>query len=178
MNDPHPLDQVPGSGVLEQESRRARLDRLVDVLVHVERGQDEDPRGIVADPDAAGRLDAVHPRHSHVHHHDIGPRRRDDLEGLCAVTGLTDHLHVLLSAKNEPESGPDQLLIVHQDDADHAHGSRASTRNPPDARGPAVNVPPNMATRSRIPIRPCPFRFGGIGPQPSSDTSTSMALLE
>jgi hypothetical protein len=46
VHDPDRVDQVPGPGVLEQEPRGAGLDRLVDVLVDVERGQDEHPRGI------------------------------------------------------------------------------------------------------------------------------------
>ena len=60
----------------------------------------------------------------------------DDLDGLRAVAGLADHLDVRLAAEYQPEPGPDQFLIVHQDDADHAHGSQARTRNPPAGRVP------------------------------------------
>ena len=34
--------------------------------------------------------------------------------------------------------------------------SRAATRNPPPARGAALNSPPKTATRSRMPISPWP----------------------
>ena len=47
--------------------------RVVDVLVEVERRQDEHARRSAARRAIApGRLDAVHPRHPHVHEHDVG----------------------------------------------------------------------------------------------------------
>ena len=57
--------------------------------------------------------------------------------------------------------------------ADHgasASGKRARTRQPPPGRGPAVSVPPNMPTRSRMPTSPCPpapLRDAAL-PRPSS----------
>src|SRR5204863_8280351 len=74
--------------------------------------------------------------------------------GLVPVAGLADHLDVILGVEQSTEPGPDQDLVVSEQDPDHVvpfRGSRARTLNPPPWRGPAKNSPPSAATRSRIP---------------------------
>ena len=59
--------------VLEQESAGSGPQRVVDVLVQVEGGQDEDPRAARAGAgELPGGLDAVHAGHAHVHQDDVG----------------------------------------------------------------------------------------------------------
>ena len=72
------------------------------------------------------------------------------------------------------------LLVVNEGDADRHDdspfaGNVACTPNPPWGRGPARRWPPCRATRSRIPISPCPRPASGATPRPSSTTSTSSA---
>jgi hypothetical protein len=80
--------------------------------------------------------------------------------GRDAVAGLRHDLHVALSLEDHPEARADERLVVDEGDAD-AHrspsaariGSRARTEKP-EPSGPASNVPPSIATRSRIPTSP------------------------
>ena len=86
-DDAHCLEKRLGRDVLEQESAGARVQRVVDVLVEVERREDEDARAVARRrrADLPGGLDAVHHGHADVHQHDVGrvlarsagpPRRR------------------------------------------------------------------------------------------------------
>jgi len=72
------------------------------VLVH---GQHHDAHLGVATGDEAGRLDAVEVRHLDVHHHHVGGRRVDHVEGLAIGLGVHRHrLDVELSASpNDPD---------------------------------------------------------------------------
>jgi hypothetical protein len=59
--------------------------------------------------------------------------------------------------EDQPEPGPDELLVVGDEDAQgtgHVSGNRAVTVKPPSGAGPRVREPPQEATRSAIPARP------------------------
>ncbi len=80
-------------------------------------------------------------------------------ERLVAVTRLGKDGDVSLGVKHQAEPFAHELLVVRDDDADHpatSSGSRARTANPPCGSGPTSSSPPKSATRSRIPVRPCP----------------------
>ena len=114
--------------VLEQERARARPERLVDVLVEVERRQHDDARARAAAGDLARRLDAVEARHADVHEHDVRAERVGLGDGLVAVARLADDLDVRLGLEDHPEAGADEALVVCEQDADHRaepSGSRA-----------------------------------------------------
>ncbi len=70
---PDRAQQLDRFGVLDQEARGARPQRLEDVLVQLEGGQDDHPgtgqRGLRGD--APGGLQAVHPGHPDVHQHHV-----------------------------------------------------------------------------------------------------------
>jgi hypothetical protein len=53
--------------VLEQETAGAGAERFVDVLVEVERRQDEDPRCVIGGEDPPRRLEPVELGHADVH---------------------------------------------------------------------------------------------------------------
>ena len=63
-------DQLLGRIVLEDEAAGAGSERLVDVLVEVERREDQDPRAAVGGEDAPGRLEPVELGHPDVHQDD------------------------------------------------------------------------------------------------------------
>ena len=118
-----------------------------------------------------GGLDAVEPRHPHVHQHDVGARGGQPLHGLAAVACLAHDLEVVLAVDEHPEPGAHHLLVVDQEHPDRLargfvghRGILADTRNPPPGRGPASRVPSWTATRSRMPTRPeTPAVVGAAG---------------
>ncbi len=148
----------------------------VDVLVLVEGGEDDDAGGRRTGGDPAGGLDAVEHGHPDVHHHDVGAQFLGEADGLGAVPGLADHLQVLGLGDDHLQGGPDEGLVVGEEDADGRDGGdggdggrgrgraghradpvsgrRAVTRKPPSGRGAAVKSPCSRATRSRRPTSP------------------------
>jgi hypothetical protein len=124
------LDQPRRRGVLEQEAAGSGPDRVVDVLVEIERRQHEDAGGVAPGEQPARRLDAVQSRHPHVHQHDVRPAQAREFDRLGAVRGLGHDVHVLLGVEDHAEAAPDQGLVVGDDHADHERpvGSRARTR--------------------------------------------------
>src|SRR6185437_6087082 len=169
-----------GGDVLEQEATGARAQAGVDVVVKVERGQDEDPGAGQFGGDLAGRGDPVGAWHADVHEDNLraqGPRHGD---GGGTVARFADDLDVRLGVEDHLEPGTDQRLVIDDQDADHVaslRGSRAETVQPCGERGPRDTSPPKAMTRSRIPSRPCPD--GGSGraavPCPSSSARTRIS---
>jgi len=169
---PDGLDQLGRLGVLDQETAGPGAQRLVDVLVGLEGGQDDDldPGQVLLGRDAPGGFQAVDPGHPDVHQHHVRALAAGQVHGLPAVGGLTDHLQVLGGVDQDPEPGPDQGLVIGEQHPDHGRtpwageaawpvsvpwtGRRAVTWKPPPGRGPACTAPPAAAARSRIPARP------------------------
>ena len=87
---PHRPQQLGRLGVLDQEPVGADPDGLEDVLVEVERGQDDDLH--VGQPvvlgDAAGGGEAVDAGHADVHEHHVGPQLEGQAHRLVAVGRL------------------------------------------------------------------------------------------
>ena len=96
-----------------------------------------------------------------------------------AVRRFAHDLDIRLVLEDHPETGSDEQLVIDEEHADRrssgsrgrpgpSSGSRAATWKPPDA-GPASNDPPNIATRSRMPMSPRPAPSGSatpLGPVP------------
>ena len=61
-----------GRRVLEHEAARAGAQRVVDVGVEPEGGQDQHARAWLRRDDPSGRLDPVEDGHADVHQHDVG----------------------------------------------------------------------------------------------------------
>ena len=122
------LDELLGRRVLEHEAARAGAQRLVDVLVEVERGQDQDPRPLVAAVEQpARRLEAVDVRHPDVHQDHVRLGLAGGEHGLEPVGSLADDLDVGLGVEDHPEPGPDEGLVVDDQDLD-AHAAASSGR--------------------------------------------------
>jgi hypothetical protein len=68
--------QLAGRGVLEQEAAGTGPQARVDILVEVEGGEDDDPRGAVGSRDQARRLHPVELRHADIHEHRVAGRAR------------------------------------------------------------------------------------------------------
>jgi hypothetical protein len=136
--------------------------RLVDVLVRIEGGQDQHPHipvGLLKDP--GGRFEAVHLGHADVHEDHVRAMTAYGLDRLDAGPRLGHDLDVVVDPENHGEAAAYQRLVVGDDDAD-AHvgsplvGSRAVSRKPPPGRGWASRLPPSRRARSRMPTMPWP----------------------
>jgi hypothetical protein len=129
------VGELVGRDVLEQEPACAGAQRLVDVLVHVERGQDDDlaRQGVGPADDLPGRREAVHRRHPDVHQDDVGPQPAGLRHRVHPVDRRPDDREIGFGVQDQPQAGAHQLLVVDDQDADrHAAApstvSRARTR--------------------------------------------------
>jgi hypothetical protein len=115
------MDQVSGLGVLDQEAAGSGADGLIDKLVRLERRQDDDLHAgqVVLGGDAPGGLEPVHVRHPDVHQHDVSPLPPGQRDSLRPVGGLTHDFHVVGAVDQHAETGPDQCLIISQQDTNH-----------------------------------------------------------
>ena len=156
-DDPDGVEQVLRWRVLQEEAAGPGPQGVVDVLVEVEGGEDEDPglRPLGRAHDLPGRLDPVHLRHPDVHEDDVGPHLPHQTDRLDPVGGLPEHLEIGRGVDEDPETGPHERLIVDDDDTDHdevrqSRGKLATTRKPPPDR-----APPTATRRTARPARAC-----------------------
>ena len=175
-------DELLGRRVLEQEAARAGSQRGVDVLVEVERGQDQHARSAAGrECSRAGGLDAVHAGHADVHQHDVGRgaratvgpprrRRRPRRPPRCPA-GPRGPSGSRLRTSSWSSTITTRMLMPATSTGQPRRHPKAAARR---AR-PVSSSPPSSATRSRMPTRPWPAhrrRSGAAGP-PSSTTSSS-----
>jgi len=62
--------------------------------------------------DLLRRLDPVHPGHTEIHDHDVGPTSFGERDGRFAVGCLADDADVRRAEEREPEAFPDDLMVV------------------------------------------------------------------
>src|SRR5215470_5685332 len=173
--------QLGGLDVFEQEPAGSGPERRVHVLIQVIGGQHEDAGGAAGGHDLAGGLDPVQVRHPDVHQDHIGLGLPGQADRLHAVFGLADDLQARPGFQDHPEPAADQGLVIaqqHPDGHDGPSGGSGKatwTAKPPPGRGPASQVPPCSAARSRMPISPRPRagpgRPAGAAARPSSVTA-------
>ena len=119
-HDPDRLEELLGRVVLQDESAGAGSERLVDVLVQVERRQDQHPGRVVGGEDPPRRLEPVELRHADVHEHDGRVEAGGLVDRLEPVARLGDDLDVRLTREQHAEARPDHRLVIGDEDA-HAH---------------------------------------------------------
>src|SRR3954447_23159072 len=193
-DDPDGRQQLLGCAVFQQKPGRAGPQRRVDVFVEIEGGQHNDPhvgRHRVRDNPPGGRQ-TVQDRHPDVHQQHIRPLLPRQHDRLLTIRGLADELQIRVKRDLHTQPVPNDGLIIGNTDPDPHRTSRrrwsalasrppsrparigklARTCQPgPSGRGPAHNVPPAAATRSRMPSSPCPSGAGA--PTPASSTVTT-----
>ena len=141
-------------------------ERVVDVLVEVERGQHQHPRRRRAElfDEPRGRGDAVQHRHPDVHHDDIGsmhPRRpaprgrRLPSPPPRCQRGRADQCGQTIPGK-PLVVGHHRTIYARPPLPNWLTGKCAATANRASASGPADTLPPTASTRSRIPRKPHP----------------------
>jgi len=143
VDQPHGGREVLRGDVLEQEAARPERQRGIHISVEVEGGQHDHSAAGHLGQDAAGGLQAVQDRHADVHQDHVGPQRARGRHRLGPVGGLAHHLDAA-GGQYQPETGPDQRLVVGDQNAGHGRssGMRARTRYPPPSRRRASRSPP------------------------------------
>ena len=125
---PHPVDQIGAADLLEHVARGPGHDGGEQRLVVLVRGQDQALDRRVDRADLPADVDAAAVGQPGVEHRDVGPQRRDPGGRLLRRTGLADHLDVALALQQLTQAAPDHLVVVEQEDSDHAFslpGNRA-----------------------------------------------------
>ncbi len=130
----------PAHRRLHPRAELAHGERLGDVVVGAEleaqnrvdllrlRGEHDD-RDRAARPQPAADLEAVHPGHHRVEHHQVERLLAEAGERLAAVGGAHDLVAVLL--QRVAQQRLDGLLVVGQQDAQGAVGHGVTVRAPP-----------------------------------------------
>jgi hypothetical protein len=62
--------------------------------------------------DLPGGLDAIQPRHGHIHDNYIGRMLLGERHGLASVRGIRDHLKIRLTFEQQAEAFPHDRVIV------------------------------------------------------------------
>ena len=164
------VDELLGLDVLEQEAAGAGAQRVVDVLVHVERRQHDHPgagvpgspriRRVASMPSMPGIRTSIRTT--------SGVERAAQRDRLVAVCGLAHDLEVGLDLEDHPEPGAHQGLVVGDEDADRHGGSQRAgwpaARSRRRGGGRATSGPPYTATRSRMPQQAVAGRGSRVAP--------------
>ena len=108
--------------------------------------------------DAAGGLQAVQPRHLHVHQHDVGRSRR--VTTIASSPSLASPTTSMSSSASRimPEAGPHHGLVVDQHDADrHCRLARSAGTWRARRTRPADGARRGGGRRGGRPARACPI---------------------
>jgi hypothetical protein len=103
--------------VLDEEAAGARAQGLVNVLVEVERCEDDNAHGLI--PRALGSQltrggEAVEPWHPDVHQDQIWTQFAGELDRGASVPRLSDDLDVGLRLEDRAQAGEDERLIIRE----------------------------------------------------------------
>ena len=94
--------QARRRGVLEQETRGARAQRLEHQVIGVEGRQHQNPRRIGHREDRLRRAQAVTARHPNVHQDDIGPVLGDDPHRVLPIDRLGNDCDAGVAPEDQP----------------------------------------------------------------------------
>jgi hypothetical protein len=101
-------------------ARGQRRAQIRGVLVH---GQDQHPRLRACLPEAFQDLEAATSRHGEVERQHIRVGRAGLAQGFMPIGGFAHDFHVRLGVDEHPESGPDDGMVINDQDANLRHGS-------------------------------------------------------
>ena len=120
---------MSAGGVLEQEPAGAGAQGAQDVVVGLERREDDDLGRVVARAQQLGGGETVHPGHPDVHQHDVGLVLGHRVCDLAAVRRLADDHDLLDAREQHRQPRADERVVVddqHSDLLAHfGHGNQA-----------------------------------------------------
>lgn len=143
MDGPDRREEILGRRVLEQEPGGAGAETVDDVLLRVERREDDDPG---RSTECAGRRDPVQHGHLHVHEDHIDGLRGIAIQRLPAIDRLPVHGHVGLRTDDHGHAGGEQLLVIGEAHGDHVGTIPAPGRPSCDPGDEIVRAPGEPAT--------------------------------
>src|SRR5829696_5605906 len=112
-DDTNCRDELLSGVVLEHEAARAGAQRLVDILVEIKGGENEDARLTVRSRNDPPRcLQTIQVWHADVHEDHVGSESSGGFYRLAAVAGFTDYLDVRFGAQDRPKAGPYEFLVI------------------------------------------------------------------
>ena len=128
-------DELGPRGLLEDVSRRTRLEEARDVLAVVVLRENEDARVRRDLANLERRLETAEPRHRDVHEDDVGAERAADVDRLEAVGRLADDLDVLGRREERAEPLAQERVVVRDHDPNGGHGAAPPSGPAPGTTG-------------------------------------------
>ena len=113
---PAGLDQVAVGDALEHVARRARAQRLEQVLLVVVHGEDQHAQAVAAVRELARGLQPGHARHRDVQDGEVDVVLQAALDGLGAVADLRHDAQVGLAFEDETQAAADDRVVVGEHD--------------------------------------------------------------
>src|SRR5262249_13825518 len=157
----------------------------IDILIAVERRQNQDARVRKLRAQDRERLETVHLRHLQIHQGHVGTLLAEERDGFGARAGLADDLHIRETFQESGKAFSDGRMILGDQETDGRRASHvflltgtgeesgkiASTTVPCPSALERRRRPPCRWARSRIPLSPkppCAEALSGAKPHPSS----------
>ena len=116
---PDRADQVVVDGGLEDIAAGPRLEGPADVVGLTVHRQDDHGHVRVQLMEPARAFEAADPRHLDVHQHEGGTEALHRADGVLGGAGLAGDLQAVLALDDEPQTAPDDSMVV---DDHHANG--------------------------------------------------------
>src|SRR6185312_3640821 len=104
---------------LRQESQRALTKSALRVLLVIMGGKSEYARLRMVGADSPQRLQATHPGHRKIQHHDVGGELEIALAGDFSGLRFRHDADLRLRLQQEAKSGAHHRVIVHEHDSNH-----------------------------------------------------------
>src|SRR5438132_3987109 len=156
-----------------------RLNRELALRVHT-----DDQHGDSGESFAqlADERDESRAGHGAVQDHAGGARPLEPAQQLATLGCLAHDLDHMILGGELAKAGPDQLVVIRDEDPDHSRLGRLSVSVVPRPGAPVmVTVPPKLVARSRMPRSPSEresARASSLMPRPLSCTLSSSACVE
>jgi hypothetical protein len=114
-------EQDAVSVVLEDIAVRARLDDLLNEIIGLVHGEDENFRGGRRFADAPSSLDAIEERHTDIEDGDVGLALGSFFDGVAAVGSFGAHFPSGVRLEESTQTSADHRVVIGDEDAKGCH---------------------------------------------------------
>jgi hypothetical protein len=105
-------DQLLGLRAFQEEAGCTRPQGAEDVVVLLERREDDHLELGRRSEDLARRRDAVEVRHANVHQHDVRNELSDELAAAASVGGFAHNRDSVVAREHRAKAGAHQVVVV------------------------------------------------------------------